>query len=212
MTHRYTALHFSVLLSCLCLPLGARTGIIPSPAGSSTEYHVEIGLTYASGMENVVHQMETNFGLERDNVWPIGLKLTAYAKTTDGLGFGGGIGPCEFIQVRDNNHYYHNNDDVKSSYVIPVFADLRYYFPRTGLLTPYVRAGVTCPIAGGDYIGTGTPGPVVAIGAHVWEHRILAIGVEAGYDASRVKVKSGYLHASEDVRPTEFTLSVFAAF
>ncbi len=213
MTNRHHVLLFAALLTGLGLPLVARTGIIPSPAASTTEYHVELGFTYASGIENVLNQLEKNFGFERNNSTSIGLKLTGYAKLENGIGFGVGVGPCSYIEVRDQNHYYHHYDDnVKSSYVIPVFADIRYYFPKAGFLAPYIRAGVAYPISGGDYIGMGDPAPLIAIGANVWEHRIVAIGIEAGYDASKVKVKSGYLHQAEKVRPTEFTLSVFAAF
>ena len=213
MKHSNIALRFAAVLTCLSLPLVSHAkAIIPSPAGSSTEYHVEAGLTYASGVQNIVDQMKTNFGFDHDYIWPIGIKLTAYAQTSSGFGYGGGIGPCEFISVKDRSHYYHHDDDTNTSYIIPVFADLRYYFPQNGFFAPYVRAGVAYPISGGDYIGNGTPGPLVAIGAHVWEHRILAIGVEAGYDASKVEVKSGYLHQAEKVRSTEFTLSVFVTF
>jgi len=206
-------LRFATLLACLGTPFVSRaSAIIPSPAGSRTEFHFEAGLTYASGVQNVVDQMKTNFGFDHDTLWPIGIKLTAYAKTPSGFGYGGGVGPCEFFTVKDHNHYYHHNDDSNTSYIIPVFADVRYYFPKNDYLAPYVRAGVACPIAGGDYIGSGTPGPVVALGANVWEHRIVAIGVELGYDASQVEVKDGFLHQAEKVRATEFTISVFASF
>lgn len=197
----------------------ARSGIIPSPAGNTTEYHVEVGLTYASGLKNVVDQLKTNFGFDDDSTFPIGLRLAAYAKTPSGFGFGGGIGPCEFIRVRnDHDHhgyYYDNNhdrDDDQWSYVVPVFADLRYYFPGTSLIAPYFRAGVAYPISGGDHLGSGTPGPLVAAGANVWGHRYLSIGVELGYDDSKVRVKSGFFHGEEKVRSGEFTLSVYAAF
>jgi hypothetical protein len=212
MKHRDIPFRLTALLTCLSMPLLSRAGIIPSPADSNTEFHLEAGLTYASGVENVMDQMKTNFGVDRDYVWPIGLKLAAYAKTPSGFGFGGGIGPCEFIQVKDHSRYYHNYDNDQWSYIVPVFADVRYFLPKNGFLAPYVRVGVAYPISGGDQIGSGTPGPVVAIGAHVWEHRIVAVGVEAGYDASKVEVKGGYLHQAEKVRPTEFTLSVFATF
>jgi len=213
MTYRHILLRSIALLTCLGLPLVSKaSGIIPAPTGSSTEFHVEIGLTYASGVENVIDQMETNFGFDRDSSWPVGLKLTAYARRSDGFGFGVGVGPSEFFQVKDHNHHYNHNDDTTSSYIIPMFADIRYYLSTNSSFTPYVRAGVSCPLAGGDYIGSGSPGAVVAIGAHVWEHRIVAVGVELGYDDSRVKVKDGYLHQAEKVRPTEFTFSVFATF
>lgn len=206
-------LRFATLLACFGMPLASRaSAIIPSPASDRTEFHFEAGLTYASGVEKVANQMETNFGLERNYLMPVGFKFTAYAKTPCGFGYGVGVGPCSFFSVKDRNHYYHHNDDTNTSYIIPVFADLRYYFPQDGLFAPYVRAGVADSIAGGDYIGSGTPGPVVAVGTLVWEHRIVAIGVEAGYDASKVEVKAGYLHQAEKVRSTEFTFSVFASF
>jgi hypothetical protein len=204
MKHRNVVLRFAALLACLGMPLLSRA--------SGTEYHFEAGLTYASGVENVADQMKTNFGLERDYLMPVGIKVSAYAQTPNGFGYGGGVGPCEFFSVKDRNHYYHHDDDTNTSYVIPVFADVRYYFPKNGALAPYVRAGVSYPISGGDYIGSGTPGPVVAIGAHVWEHRIVAVGVEAGYDASKVEVKDGFLHRAEKVQSTAFTFSVFASF
>lgn len=212
MTNRYNALRFAALLTCLGLPLVARTGIIPSPAGSNTEYHVEVGFTYASGVENIANQLVKNFRFQSASFIPIGPKVSGYAKLENGIGFGVGIGPCSFIEVRDHNHSYDYNDDRKTSYIIPFVADIRYYFPKTGAFAPYIRAGIAYPISSGDHIGASTPAPVVALGANVWEHRIVAIGIEAGYDASEVEVKSGPFHAAEKIRPTEFTLSVFAAF
>lgn len=213
MNHSNITLRFAALLACLGMPLVSRaSAIIPSPAENRTEFHFEAGFTYASGVEKVTDQMKTNFGFERDYIVPVGLRLDAYAQTPSGFGYGGGVGPCEFFTVKDHNHHYSHNDDTNTSYIIPVFADLRYYFPKDGYFAPYVRAGVAYPIAGGDYIGSGTPGPVVAVGTKVWEHRIVAIGIEVGYDASKVEVKDGYLHQAEKVRPTEFTISVFASF
>jgi len=206
------ALRFTAGLSCLSLPLFSSANTHSAPTSSSLGFHFEAGLTYASGLENVMNQLETNFAVDRDFVWPIGLKLTAYARTADGFGFGGGIGPCSFIQVRDDHHYsYHHNND-QWSYIIPVFADVRYYFPLSGHLAPYAKIGVVQPISGGDQIGSGTPGPLVGIGAQVWQHRVVSIGIEVGYDASKVKVKSGAYHTEKKVRPTEFTFSVYASY
>jgi len=213
MKNRNVILRFVALLACFGTPLVSRAGaIIPSPAANNTEYHFEAGLAYASGVQNVVDQMKTNFGFESDNTWSIGVRLSAYALTPGGFGYGAGVGPAEFFTVKDYNHYYNHHDDTNTSYIIPVFADLRYYFPKDGYLAPYVRAGISYPIAGGDYIGGGTPGPLVALGTLVWEHRVVAIGVEAGYDGSKVEVKDGYWHQAEKVRSTEFTFSVFARF
>jgi len=212
MTSRKIVLSCAALLTSFGAPFVSGAAIIPSPAYSSVEYHVEGGLTYTSGVENVLNQMEKNFGFDRRFDWPIGIKLSGYVKYPSGFAFGGSLGPCVFISVEDRNHHYRYNNDTQTNYIIPVSADVRYFLPKNGFLVPYVRLGVSYPIAGGDNLGAGTPGPVGAVGAHVWEQRIMAVGVEAGYDASKVKVKSGYLHDAEKVRSTEFTLSVFASF
>jgi hypothetical protein len=213
MNHRTSILRFAVLAYSLSLAFSVQArDIIASPAQDTMEFHSEVGLTYASGVINVADQMKTNFGLDHKDLWPVGLRISAYVKRSNGLGFGGGIGPCVFVTVEDRNHYYHHDDDNSTSYIIPVFADVRYYFPQSGSFEPYVRAGISGAIAGGDYLGNGTLGPVVAIGAQVWGRRIVSIGVEAGYDAAKVKVKDGYLHQAEEVRPTEFTFSVYARF
>jgi len=213
MKNRIIILRVAALLTCLALPPASHArDIIAAPAQDSTEFHSEIGLTYASGVKKVADQMESNFGMVRDSLWPVGLRVSAYAKQSNGFGFGGGVGPCEFVTVEDRNHYYNHNDDKSTSYIIPLFVDVRYFFPRSGDIEPYVRAGVSGSIAGGDYLGNGAIGPIVAVGTQVWARHIVAIGVEAGYDGSKVKVKDGYYHPAVDIRPIEFTFSVFARF
>jgi hypothetical protein len=213
MKNRIIMLRIAALLTCLTLPLASHArDIIAAPVQNTTEFHSEIGLTYASGVTKVADQMESNFGLVRDSLIPVGLRVSAYAKQSNGFGFGGGVGPCAFVTVEDRNHYYSHNSDKSTSYIIPLFVDVRYYFPRNGDIEPYVRAGVSGSIAGGDYLGNGSIGPVVAVGTQVWARHIVSIGVEAGYDGSKVKVKDGYYHPAADVRPVEFTFSVFARF
>lgn len=220
------ALRITAFLACISTPLVSHArsgGIIPSPASSTTEYQVEAGLTYASGMQNVVDQIKTNFGFEDDSSIPVSLRILAYAKTENGFGMGAGIGPCEFISVRtyhyrsdrynDGSYYYsHDNHDNQRSYIIPVFADVRYYFPENRLLAPYIRVGIAHPISGGDQLGSGTPGPIAALGAQVWSHRNFSTGIELGYDDSKVRVKSGPFHREEKVRSGEFTISAYTAF
>lgn len=227
-------LRVSAILACLSLPLlaHARSGIIPSPRDSQTEFHVEVGFTYASGMNNVVNQLEKNFGLEEDESFPVGFKVSAFAKFPSGFAVGGGFGPCQYFRVRtyNPNHgsyysqnyyyddYYYDNgyrysyDSEETSYLIPVFADIRYYFSCDSVITPYVRAGIAYPISGGDFLSAGTPGAIGAVGAQFVETRYFAMGLELGFDDSRVQVKSGPFHPKEKVRPTEFTISLFATF
>lgn len=229
---RMLTLRIGALLACLGLPLmaQARSGIIPSPRGSETEFHVEIGLTYASGVDNVIDQLKTNYRFEDDGSFPVGLKISGYAKLPNGFAFGGGMGPSQYFRVRTGHprgYYYYDGyyydgyyyqggyyyyDDYETSYIIPVFADVRYYFPKNDFLTPYVRAGIAYPISGGDHLNAGTPGAIGAIGATFLETRYFSMGVELGFDSSSVEVKSGPFHPKEKVRPTEWTFGVSATF
>lgn len=206
---------FFGLLACFSVPLAARP-IIPSPAASTTEYHVEGGLTFASGLANVVDQLETNFRIEDDSSWPIGIKLSAYARHANGFGYGVSIGPGEFIVIDENNDNddddYYDRDDDEWNYILPLSVDVRYYFNNAGDIAPYVRAGISYPITGGDYIGSGSPGPIAAIGAHFWHNDLLSIGAELGYDGSEIEVEAGPFHGAQDVKSTEFTFGVFVTF
>lgn len=201
----------AALIASSALPL-CRAGNAFAPSESnSVAFHFEAGITYASGTEKLMDQLENNFGLEKKSNWPVGLKATAYGIMPSGFGFGASVGPCMFVKVEDHHHYY-DHDDSDTNYVIPLSVDARFYFPTKGMLAPYVRAGVTCPISGGKQVGSGSIGPVAAVGVHVWEHRIFSLGLEAGYDASKVEVKGGYYHGAEKVRPVGFNLSIFATF
>lgn len=201
------------LLICAALvgacSLHAKT-LVPPAADGSLDFHFEAGLTYSSGVNKVADQLAENFGLEKKSTWPIGLKLAGYAEHSSGLAVGASVGPFEFIRVEDRSGYHHG--DAQNSYIVPASLDLRFFLPPNGSFTPYARIGVSYPFSGGDQIGTGTAGPVGAVGLHVWEHRVLSIGVEAGYDGSQVEVKAGDYHGAEKVKAVGFTFSVFASF
>ena len=171
--------------------------------------HWEIGVTYAAGVNKVVDQMEINFGVTKKSVWPVGLKLGGYDEFSSGWCVGGSVGPCEVIAV-DRGYY----DDTNYNYIVPVTVDVRYIFPGQGEQKFYIRAGVTEPLAGGDYIGSGTPGPAVAIGGEVWHGRNLSVGLEAGYDGSKVEVKQGYYYGNPatKVTPIGFNATIFVRF
>lgn len=187
------------------------SSIIPSPAGSPYQFHLEAGLTYASGFDKVADQVEQNFGLERKSTWPIGLKVSGYVEHSSGLAAGLSFGPFMFIRVENRNGYHHY-DNTQDSYIIPASFDVRFFLPTNGPITPYARVGVAYPFSGGDQIGSGKAGPVAALGVHLWENRLLSAGIEAGYDGSKVEVKGGYYHGPEDIRPVEFTFGVFVVF
>jgi hypothetical protein len=203
----------TVVLSCTALFMGITGSSVSAKTeatGNKTGFHFEAGLSYASGTENVLSQVETNFGFSRDHKWPVGIQLSAYNRFANGFAVGASAGPAMFFRVKDSGSHYENSGQW--NYIIPVSADVRFFFDKRGWLAPYVRVGVVCPISGGDQIGSGSAGLIGAIGANIWEVRPMALGLEIGYDSSKVEIKSGYLHQAEKVRPTEFTFRAFVAF
>jgi hypothetical protein len=101
----------------------------------------------------------------------------------------------------------------KFSYIIPVGADVRYTFLRCSDVSPYVKVGVRYPIAGGDNLGGGRPGPYAGVGVELFRRHGIAGGLEFGYDASRVRVNgpNGFSGTSK-VTYSGFTGSLYVLF
>jgi hypothetical protein len=171
-------------------------------------FHWEIGLTYASGVNKVTDKLELNFGVTKKSVWPVGLKLGGYEEFSSGWGIGGSVGPCMLIEVQNA----FGSGDTSHSYIIPVTVDARYNFPIGGGAKAYVRFGVTQPFVSGDYLGSGTMGPVVAIGSEVWHGSAVSVGIEAGYDGSKVEVNGTFYSSAAKVTPVGFNAGIFVRF
>lgn len=198
-----TVLSFAGLLLCAALlPTAAAT--------ASGNYHFEAGLSYATGTEDVLRHVETNFGFSQDYRREVGLQLAAYSRFSENLAVGCSVGPGMFFKITESETHY-TDKHRQWNYVIPLSVDVRYFFTKTGVFVPYLRAGLAYSIAGGDYIGPGSPGLVAAVGTYIGEKRGFRFGLELGFDSSTVQVKSGYIHHEEKVRPTECCFRVFVA-
>jgi len=204
------ALRLFTVLGSLSLPLSAAASSDEAGAGGPA-VHWEAGLTYASGISKVTNQIEANFAVTKKSIWPVGLKLGGYAEYASGWGFGGSVGPWEVIRI-DHGRYF-GSGDSSYNYIVPITLDARYFFSGEGQGKVYVRAGLTQPIVGGDYLGSGTVGPVVAIGSEVWHGSHMSVGMEAGYDGSKVEVKgTAYNIPAVKVTPVAFTVGLFVRF
>ncbi|MFT3783398.1 MAG: hypothetical protein QM790_15410 [Nibricoccus sp.] len=175
-------------------------------ASATDGYHFEVGLGYTSGTDNIVRQMETNFGFKRDHKFPVGLQLNAYRRFSGNYAVGAGIGPGMFFKVTDT----FTGD--QRDYVIPASVDFRYFFRQFGPVGPYARVGLAYAFAGGDHLATAKPGPLFAVGASIGEKHGLSLGFELGCDTSTIKVKNGLFHREENVRPVEFCCRAYLAF
>jgi hypothetical protein len=126
--------------------------------GQCAYFRFPVGLTYVSGVTQIVDKMKENYFLRDDYIWPAGLAFNPYVEFGNGLGLGASVGPYIFMFIES----YHEDDSF--SYVIPVGLDLRYTFLKKSDITPYVRAGLRYPIAGGDYFQSGKVGAFGGIG------------------------------------------------
>ena len=187
----------------------ALASVITAYSAQAIDWRFPVGVGYSSGIAEVKDAVKDyyrgqGFQVEDDYYVPVSVVFSPYAELTNGLGLGVSLGPPSFLEVTATSPGGENND---TSYIVPIGADIRYTFLRKGNVSPYLRAGVRYPIAGGEAIESSTVGAFGAVGAEFWRTKKVALGVELSYDSSEVKVIGG-----KNVKPNEFFISVSAVF
>jgi len=101
------------------------------------------------------------------------------------------VGPTAFFVVDEKFYGDYYTDDTKFSYIIPVGADLRYTLFNDRNVSPYVKVGFRYPIAGGDNLSSSSSeiGVYGAVGVELWRTKTVGMGLEVGYDTSKVTLK-----------------------
>jgi hypothetical protein len=191
-------LHLGLLIGVMALAL-------PGPVRAGVDWRFPVGLSYASGFNEVVDAMDDNFGLSDDWVWPVGLSFQPYAEFEFGLGIGASLGPLGLV-------FIDNGWETDVSYMVPLGLDVRYTFFRKGNVSPYVRAGFKYILAGGDFLDSSDPGVFGAVGVEFLRKKRVSVGLEVGYCSAEVEVAGGPYGGPKDVKPYEFLISVFAIF
>jgi hypothetical protein len=186
-------------------------------------FHFPVGLTYSSGAYDVADKLldayeadweaEYGVGIDTDRIIiPVGLTFNPYYEWKSGFGIGLDVGPTIFVagslEVSGGGY---DDEDTKFSYVIPVGASVRYTFLRDRNVSPYVRAGVRYPIAGGDNIDSSQVGPFGAIGVEFWRNRAIGMALEVGYDGSEVTVEADN-GSKDEVTCAAWTVSLSVLF
>lgn len=193
--------------------MAAVAGLGLAVSTQAGEFKFPVGLAYCQGAFDVVDQLDETWNYDDKFVWPVGLTLNPYYEFDFGLGIGVGIGPATFVVV-DMDSWDSSSgwdEDIRFSYIVPIGADLRYTFLRKGKVSPYVRAGFRYPIAGGDDIDGGEPGPFGAVGVEFWRNKTVGMGIEVSYDGSKVET-IGRHDERDDVTYSGFTVSIQAVF
>jgi len=205
----------------ITLALGLLVGIgsqFALRAGETNSTHrlfkCDVALVFSSGAIELHDKIEDSliangFDVDDSYVVPVGLTFSPYLDFECGFGLGLTVGPTEFVSV-DRVSAGGSSTDI--NYTVPVGAFVQYELLRDGNVSPYVRVGFKYPFYGGDYIQAGSGGPYGVVGVNIWAQRRIGFGVEAGYDASEVKVNAGPGSPAQKVKPVGFTIGVFARF
>lgn len=178
-------------LIALCLPLSLN---------AAGKFHFPVGLSYSQGMYETTDTLfdlyeQAGYSLDQKINIPIGLTLSPYYEFEFGgdmgLGVGVTVGPTAFIFVQQEYSGFYHDEETKFSYIIPVGPDVRYTFFREGPVSPYLKVGFRYPIAGGDNVASSASeiGGYGAVGVELWRNRSVGLGIEIGYDSSKVTVE-----------------------
>lgn len=180
-----------------------------------TRFHFDLGLTYVDGAYDVNKQLKASlvdngYTIQRDYVVPVGLSLNPRVQFGNGLGVGLSLGPTSFIGIERNGGFNVGQD---LSYIIPVGGFVQYNFFRHHNVSPYLRGGVKYPITGGDFIKSGTIGGYGAVGVQFFNQKRVGVGLEVGYDSSRVTISAGPLdRVARKATPTGLNASLVIFF
>ncbi|MBC8453936.1 hypothetical protein H8D64_02670 [PVC group bacterium] len=180
--------------------------MMTSAVSFAGEMRIPIGLTYVSGMNEIVDLHEDNLRaegnkVESTTVIPVGLSVHPNYETGFGLAYGAGIGPVMMI-LGDTTFWN-----------VPVGLDFRYSLPSRFNTSPYIRAGARYHIAGGDYVESSTPGFFGGIGMTFLRTRKVGMGFEVAVDTSSIEFEKKHEFApneTEDIEPALITVSIYA--
>jgi hypothetical protein len=187
-------------------------------------FHFPVGVGISSGHFEVFDEIKNlyrnaGFQVHDDLLVPVGLSFSPYYEFPCGFGLGLSLGPTAFFEVHEETFVGGPGrpgpqpHEDRFSYIVPVGADVRYTFLRQCNVSPYIRAGVRFPIAGGDNLGDGQVGPYVGAGVELFRTTRIAGGIEFGYDASRVRVNGpNNFGGTSKVTYSGFTGSLFVVF
>ena len=188
----------------LALALAA-TFTVSQSRVQALDWRFPVGITYASGIKDVLDAMDANHRFDDTFNWPVGLTLHPYVEFDFGLGIGASVGPISLYMVD-------TVFDTSVSYIVPLGLDARYTFLRDTNVSPYVRAGFRYNVAGGDFLNQGDPGFLGAVGVEFLRRKAVSLGVEFAYDSSTVEVAAGRFGGQTSVKPSKFMIGVYAVF
>lgn len=167
------------------------------------DWRFPVGLTFVSGMRDMVDYVEDEMGADADLYVPIGLSFAPYYEFAHGSRIGFDLGPGTIIMIEEQY-----GDDADTPYWgVPVALTYGFTFIPRASLSPHARIGLKYHIAGGDWLDKSSPGVFVAAGVEFLRKNAVGVGFEIGYDGSKVEFENG-----EEFTPGEVLVSLRAIF
>ena len=167
------------------------------------EWRFPVGLTYISGMQDMVDYVEDEMDGDTDLFIPIGLSFTPYYEFAHGSRIGLDLGPGTIITFKEQ---YGDSSDTLY-WGVPVGLSYGFTFIPRASVSPYARIGFKYYIAGGDWLDKSSPGLFAAAGVEFLRKKAIGVGFEIGYDNAEVEFNNG-----ETFTPGEIQVSLRAIF
>ena len=180
--------------------------LVVSAANAAGEWKFGVGVSYVSGIDDVVDIYEDNFEAENpsssvDSITiPIGPGFVGRYEADSGLIFNVGVGPL-LIFAGDLSHTE-----------IPFSTTIGYMFSRDGDSSPYIRVGVVAHSVSGDYVESSDPGTLTAIGMEFGRNSGLNWGIELSVDDSTVEFEDLTKAGNTEINSYDQQLTIFFLF
>ena len=167
----------------------------------------EVGVSYASGIDDVADHYEENlelagFDVDVDVRVPIGLGARATYLWASNVRADIGLGPMFFISG-DVNHFE-----------LPISTTVGYSFTPGRTVSPYVRAGLVYHYVDGDQYSNTSPGLLAAVGVE-FTHFTFEIATdrsEVEFDALTCTAPNACELSKREINTYDLMASVFYRF
>ncbi len=182
------------------------TALMLAGTANAGEWKAGVGVTYVSGISDVVDLYEDNYEAENPSTdvetfaIPIGPSFIGRYEADSGIIFNVGLGPA-FLMVGDVDHTE-----------IPISATIGYVFARDGNTSPYIRVGVVTHSVSGDYVEDSDPGTLTAIGVEFGRNGGLNWGIELSADDSTVEFEDLSKAGNTELETYDQQVTVFFLF
>jgi len=186
------------------------------------EWRVGPGLAVATGLHDVTHVYEDNYNnthtttqVDIKAVLPFSIAAQVTYTWNSGVRADLGLGPL--FRIHDSG-----DGDVNtglSHTEIPINATVGYTFIPHGMVSPYVRAGLSHHFASGDYVVSSSPGVFGAVGLEFMRTRVASVSLEVAFDQAKVEFDryqrdslGAVTHSTEKMKTYDTVIALYVKF